>query len=345
MASAPADTLRIASWNSGLKRDGPGLLLRDILRNEDPQIAAASGLISRVEADILVVLNFDFDLDLIAADALVRTLASPHLYPHRFALEPNSGVPTGRDIDGDGYFGDATDAHGYAPFPGQGGILVLSRWPILRSEVTDFSNFLWAEMPENLMTAAEAARFGDVLRLHSVAAWQVPVDAPGGRFDLLVWHAGSPVFDGPEDRNGRRNDDENNFWSALLSGRLPFAAPTRPFILAGSANLDPFDGQGRQDRWRAFLEDPQVQDVRPATSDQEPEPVGQSPDHEGDPDQDTADWKEEGGPGNLRVQYVLPSAHWQVARSGIAWPDPEGSRRQDGSVRSRHGMVWMDLRR
>ena len=35
-----AETLRVATWNVGLDRAGPGLLLQDIVTGDDPQIAA-----------------------------------------------------------------------------------------------------------------------------------------------------------------------------------------------------------------------------------------------------------------------------------------------------------------
>ncbi|MEC9313216.1 MAG: endonuclease/exonuclease/phosphatase family protein, partial [Pseudomonadota bacterium] len=42
---AQADTVRIATFNTELSRKGPGLLLRDIERGEDPQIAAVIDVI------------------------------------------------------------------------------------------------------------------------------------------------------------------------------------------------------------------------------------------------------------------------------------------------------------
>jgi hypothetical protein len=34
---------------------------------------------------------------------------------------------------------------------------------------------------------------------------------------FLVSHSTLPVFDGPEDRNGRRNFDEIRFWADYIS--------------------------------------------------------------------------------------------------------------------------------
>ena len=58
--------------------------------------------------------------------------------------------------------------------------------------------------------------------------------------------------------------------------------------------------------------------------------------HRGNPALDTADWPDkDGGPGNLRVDYVLPSRDWEVVAAGTLWP-PEGSG-------LRHALVWVDL--
>ncbi|MDG1431560.1 MAG: hypothetical protein P8Q23_08320, partial [Paracoccaceae bacterium] len=60
-----------------------------------------------------------------------------------------------------------------------------------------------------------------------------------------------PVFDGPEDRNGRRNADELGFWSHYLTGAMG-PAPTTHYVLVAAANLDPFDGDGRGDAMQGF---------------------------------------------------------------------------------------------
>ena len=64
--------------------------------------------------------------------------------------------------------------------------------------------------------------------------------------------------------------------------------------------------------------------------------------HRGDPRVDTADFSEP-APGNLRVDYVLPSRPLQVRGSGVFWPvaaDPL-ARLNDASD---HHLVWVDLR-
>ena len=67
-----------------------------------------------------------------------------------------------------------------------------------------------------------------VQRLATTGFWDVPVETPSGQLHLLAWHATPPVFDGPEDRNGRRNHDEAAFWRLLLEGALPMPPRIRP---------------------------------------------------------------------------------------------------------------------
>jgi len=44
-----AEVLRIATWNSDLSREGPGLLARDIARGDDPQVLAALQVIAALK--------------------------------------------------------------------------------------------------------------------------------------------------------------------------------------------------------------------------------------------------------------------------------------------------------
>lgn len=85
-----------------LGRDGPGLLLRDILKGEDPQIAAALRVIAALKPDILLLTAFDWDHDGVALAAFAERLAAAGVaYPHRFAPPSNAGLETGLDLDGD----------------------------------------------------------------------------------------------------------------------------------------------------------------------------------------------------------------------------------------------------
>ncbi len=288
--------IRVATWNAELSRKGPGLLLSDI-RKGDPQIAAARAVIAALDADVLLLTDVDYDLELVALRALDLG------YPHIFALRPNTGMPTGLDIDGDGRRGGPRDAQGYGWFAGDGGMAVLSRFPL--GEARDFSAFLWRDLPDAMAGGVEEGQ-----RLSTTAHWDVPVLTPDGPLHLLAWHATPPVFDGPEDRNGRRNHDEAVFWRHLIDGALPFAPPPAPFVVLGDANADPARGDGIREGIASLLRHPQVQDVHDAA---------------------TATYA---ATGDLRVDYVLPSTSLTVIAAGTG----------DANDASRHRPVWVDLR-
>lgn len=257
-------------------------------------------------------------------------------YPHRFALRPNTGRQTGLDLDGDGRLGGPGDAQGWGQFSGQAGMAVLSRLPVDTAAVRDFSGFLWADLPGALLPEAMGDEARRVQRLSTTAHWEVPLVLPdGGRLRLLAYHATPPVFDGPEDRNGRRNHDESAFWLRLLGSELDETPPQPPFVVIGDGNLDPADGDGRRDGIRALLGHPALQDPAPKGTSGRSEP-GQK----GDPAQDTALYPDIGG---LRVDLVLPSADLKVTASGVLWP-PEGDPLiPDLTAASRHFPVWVEV--
>jgi hypothetical protein len=333
---ASADPLRIATWNIGLERPGPGLLLQDIDRGTDPDIAAAIAVLVRLDADIVVLTGMDYDPALLALQALARRLADQGLaYPHLHAPRPNSGQPTGHDVDGDGAAHGPADAQGWGRFPGAGGSAILSRLPLLTDHATDHSTFLWRDLPGHLMPPTDPA-LAALQRLSSHSHLQLPVALPDGRpLTLLIWHATPPVFDGPEDRNGRRNHDEAAFWLRLLDGGLPTPPPSPPFVLIGDANLDPADGDGRPQAMTALLTHPLLQDPAPRGTHRRTEPA-----HQGDPALDTVLYETLGG---LRLDYVLPSRDLAITAAGVLWPPADDPFADTLAAASRHYPVWVDV--
>lgn len=303
---AQAEELKLALWNAELARKGPGLLHRDIVRGDDPRVAAVLRTIADLDADILVLGGFDFDAGGLALAALNTKLPDP--YPHLRPLRPNTGIPTGFDLDGDGRADGARDAQGFGSFPGQGGMAILSRLPVVPEESRDFSALLWRDLPgADLPPLPDGAT--DVLRLSTSGHHDTAVALPDGRrFHLLTWHGTTPAFDGPEDRNGRRNRDETRFWSGLIDGTLGIAPPPAPFAIIGQANADPDKGDGDPSAIRALLADPRLQDPLAG---------------------DTVDYGGEIGP--LRVSYILPSADLRIL-DGAVEAAPEGAR---------HRPIWI----
>ncbi len=306
--AASAERLRLAYWNTELTRKGPGELLRDLTRAEMPDIRAAVQTLDQLQADVVVLSGFDFDAGGLTLAALNALLAAP--YAHQMALRPNAGVATGFDLDQNGVLGEARDSMGFGWYPGQAGMAILSRQPFDTVASRDFTSFLWKDLPGAHLPPLPAGA-DEILRLSSVSHADTVIRLPTGQsLSLLTWHATTPAFDGPEDRNGLRNADENRFWTLLLDGALPHAAPTGPYILIGQANVDPVKGDGIKEPIQSLLADPRLQN-----------PL------EGD----TVDYGK--GIGPLRVAYILPSAALNVVARGVLHPDTP----------SRHWPIWVDI--
>lgn len=180
----------------------------------------------------------------------------------------------------------------------------------------------------------------DILRLSSTGHWDVAVRTPDGPLHVLAMHATPPVFDGPEDRNGLRNHDELRFWEKYLNGALAFETPEAPVVLLGHFNMDPVDGDGIRQGITDLLDHPRLQDPQPVsnigTAKAEAQD-GANARHRGDPGLDTADWRDDPGPGNLRVNYVLPDTRLTVLDAGLYWA-PQG---ENGLPA--HALVWVDV--
>lgn len=343
---AGAGSLRIATYNTELAREGPGLLLRDILSGKDEQVGALVKVIASAGPDILLLQGVDYDFDGHALGALARALeAAGQPYPFSYAPRPNTGMASGFDLDRDGRLNEPEDAQGFGRFSGQGGMALLSRLPIDSAASRDFSDFLWKDLPGANLPEQDGAPYyapdiTDALPLANSGMWDVVVSLPDGTgLHLLAMDAQTPVFDGPEDRNGRRNGDQLRFWRLLLDGALPFAAPEGPVVLVADANLDPEDGAGLRSEIAALIEDPRLQDPLPVS------PGGAlaaNPGHRGDPARDTVDW-DDPDPGNLRVDYVLPGAGLTVTGAGVVWPAPGDPLASDVQAASRHRLVWVDI--
>lgn len=324
----------MATWNVGLDRKGPGLLVQDLDRGEDPQIAAIVRVLARLDADVILLTAVDYDRGGVALRLLADRLATTGVdYPYRFAFRPNTGMQTGFDVDGNGRPGDPRDAQGFGLFSGQGGMAVLSRLPLDEAGARDFSGFLWRDLPGG--QGNDPPDLAAVQRLATTGFWDVPVETPSGQLHLLAWHATPPVFDGPEDRNGRRNHDEAAFWRLLLEGALPMPPPEGPFVLLGDGNLDPADGDGLREGIGALLAHPALQDPAPQGGQDRTDP-GQS----GDPRLDTVLYPDLGG---LRLDYVLPSAGLRVVDAGVLWPPAGDPLLPDLTAASHHFPVWVDI--
>ncbi|HCP81413.1 MAG TPA: endonuclease [Octadecabacter sp.] len=344
MFAQPTEPVRIATFAAPLSRDGPGLLLRDLVANEDPQIGATIAIVNRVNPDVLLLTDFDYDASGVGMAAFSDGLRVP--YEYQYSARPNAGVQTGLDVDGNGYTGDARDALGYGRFLGDGGMALFSRYPILTKDITDLTYLLWRAVPERELPTLNGTSFPsetvlDVLPVSSSGHWVVPIDINGAVITLFAYSATAPVFDGPEDFNGLRNRDELRVWEAVLNGSLQvdFSSP----VLIGNVNADPFDGEGIRAGIANVLAHPSLQDPMPES---DGAAIAADGGHVGNPAFDTADWSVD-GPGNLRVSYVLPSRELTITGAGVFWPAPDDQAAEllgsDGLAAGPHHLVWVDV--
>lgn len=314
------------------------MLLRDIVQGDDAQVQAVARVVASAAPDIVVLQGVDWDLHLRTLGALRDAIdRAGWRFDHLFALRPNSGMATALDMDGDGRLGEPEDAQGFGRFAGARGMAILSRFPVEAEAVRNFNAMLWADLPGAILPADTPDDVRAAQRLARVGHWVVPLRVAGGRIHLLTFHATPPVFDGPEDRNGRRNHDEIAFWQRYLDGVFG-PPPDARFVLLGNANLDPVDGEGRKGAIRALLTDPRLQDPAP----RRPGPVPPEPGHRGDPALDTVAWPPP-GPGNRRVSYILPSADLTLMDAGVFWPPEDDPNSDTVAQASRHRLVWVDI--
>jgi hypothetical protein len=370
---------RFATFNASLNRAAEGELVADLSTPDDVQAQAVAEVIQRVRPDVLLINEFDFDAEGLAARLFQRNYLSvghngarPIFYRYRFVAPSNTGIPSGFDLDNNGSVGGPNDAFGFGAYPGQFGMAVFSRYPILRDRIRIFQLFLWKDMPGALLpddpaTPAPADWYSPeelaVFRLSSKSHWDLPVVVGGKVIHTLVSHPTPPVFDGPEDRNGRRNHDEIRLWSDYVlpsrsgyiyddQGRQGGLKPGARFVIMGDQNADPFDGDSVAGAAQQLLDNPRVNTSRtptsPGGSEQAALQGGANLTHRGDPAFDTADFVDVPGPGNLRVDYVLPSKNLRILDGAVFWPaSTDPLFRLVGTFpfpTSDHRLVWVDVR-
>jgi hypothetical protein len=230
---ADGSMIRIATFNCALNREAARQLIRDLAGGNNPQARTVAEIIQRVRPDILLLNEFDYDrqgeaIRIFQAEYLAagQSGQAPVEYPFFFTAPVNTGVASGVDLNRDGQASGPEDAYGYGQFEGQYGMVLFSKFPIQENQVRTFQNFLWKDMPGALLPdEATTAAAGDWyskealsrLRLSSKSHWDVPIEIGGQVIHVLASHPTPPVFDGAEDRNGRRNHDEIRFWTDYIS--------------------------------------------------------------------------------------------------------------------------------
>lgn len=349
-------------------------------RGSNAQLRKAAAIIQRVRPDILLINEIDFDEERRsnAARFMKQYLAvgqdeqAPIVYEHIYFEPVNTGVPTRLDLNRDGKSDGPEDAFGFGRYPGQYGMALYSRFPIDVASVRTFQHLRWREMPGNLCPDGrdgKPAYYGEpaaaVLRLSSKSHWDVPLKFHGRVLHLLASHPTPPVFDGPEDWNGRRNFDEIRFWADYITGGAAAAyivddlgrrggldrgaagasttqdtvdSGLSSFIVLGDLNADPVskETQSGKTSISQLLEHRRVHDPKPRC--EGAMAVRPKRPYSGDLGLRTADFG--------RADFILPSKDIKVIDAGIFWPmpdQPEAKLVQGPDPASDHRLVWIDI--
>ena len=364
-------TYRFATFNIAMGLENYGDMAAALTSGEDSRLLDLAKVLQIVRPEVVLLAEFDYDPAVDAAELLNSNYLQnadeglqPISYAYSFRPTVNTGAGSGLDIDQNGKLGDPGDAWGFGRFPGQYGMLILSMHPIDVTSVRSFQSLLWKDLPDAHRPVDEGGQshypdeIWNALRLSSKNHVDLPIDLDGKTVHFLVSHPTPPVFDGPEDRNGKRNHDEIALWSHFISqdakpwmiddiGQAGGLAQGADFIIAGDLNADPVDGDANPGAIDLLLKNERVDSSCIPTSRGGAEATetqaGINLQHDGNPAQDTSDFNDE-TVGNYRLDYVLPSSNLNVEGCGVFWPASDEPHHGLTDF-SDHRLVWLDIAR
>lgn len=338
--------LRVGSFQAGLTRAEPGELLEELTEPGSEQAQQVAEAVQQVRPDVLLLSGIDVDEGLQVAAALrtnYLTQGTRHTagidYPHVYVAPVNAGVDTGADLDDDGMIGGPGDSFGYGEFPGQAGMMILSRVPLETDQARTFQDFKWQDMPGSALPTEQFTELeASVLRLSSTSHWDVPVSVGGRTVHLL---ASAPADPQTAPAGAERNHDEVRFWADYIAGagypvdddgHAGGLEASSDFVVLGSLGADPATDTGADPATMGHLTDlPHVQDTHPTSSGAL---LSQTP-------EDTAVVQDaQGEPTTARLDYVLPSSTLTASNSGVFWP---AAGQPGHSAATDHRLVWVDI--
>ncbi|MGV6853396.1 MAG: endonuclease/exonuclease/phosphatase family protein [bacterium] len=366
-----AAPLRVATFNTSLNFPHAGDIKHAMQNCQSARAQKIAAIIQYNKPDLILLNEFDYDPTGEALNSFIKQCLNksqfdqkPVYYSYSYTAAVNTGEPSHLDLNSDGKTETAADAWGFGLFPGQYGMVVLSKFPIQTDKIRTFQKFLWSDMPHALQPVKPSdgspyypASIWIKLRLSSKSLWDIPVKVGDKTLHFIASHPTPPVFDGPEDRNGHRNHDEIKLLADYIqethsayiyddNGRKGGLVSGSQFVIVGDMNADPHDGDSTREPILQLLNNPAVNSRTIPTSSGAVEASrlqGQANlTHLGDPAQDTGDFNDK-NPGNLRLDYVLPSNNISILDGAVFWP----ARNQTGSDwldASDHHLVYLDIK-
>lgn len=372
MATSKAKPVRIATFNLGLDHfEEKGELAAALSKADLLQARNLAAIIQAVRPDILLLQEIDGNdsghtLNNFVSQYLEQSQQGqqPLYYEYQYQPFCNTGVDSGFDLTGNGKLGEAGDAWGFGHYPGKYCMAILSRYPIDTANSRSFAQFKWQDLPKALKPELAAQPYysdeiWSQLRLSSKNHIDVPVLIEGERLHLLAAHPTPPVFDGPEDSNGRRNFDELRLLADYITGKATYLvddqgrrgglAAKQRFVIMGDLNASAVDGDARIENGVSAIEQLTLSPAVKYGFHESHQP-SLIPTSEGaKANRDSAHAASHTAGWGMRADYVLPSAYGlRVVDGGVFWPNEMSAERAwvqqgDKNVSSDHRLVWLDI--
>lgn len=364
-------TVRFAVFNVSMEANNyiakgesasSSVLKTQLASGENPQIKNIAEIIQRVRPDVILLNEFDY----LPVEHGIKAFNERYLkvsqseqapidYPYYYVGTVNTGLPSPYDLDNNGKTsGFGADAYGFGLYEGHYGMALLSKYPIDFENINTLQTFKWKDMPGAqvpIIPSTNEPWYNEQewqdLPLSSKSHWDIPIKVNNTTIHALGLHPTPPVFDGEEDRNGKRNHDEIRLIADYLDPnqgsyiyndkgeKAGLAANTR-FVVMGDLNAADIGDKHREGVIEQLTENPLVNNSIIPTS-----KGGDEASDEAYSKRYTAYW-------GARVDYALPSNYgFEVLDTGVFWPakdDPLHRLVKDRQASSDHRLVWVELK-
>ncbi len=336
---------------------------------QEEQLIAAAEIILEINPDILVINEIDHDIDALGRgeelSLNLQRFKDAYLksddYKYFYIAPCNTGFLAAKDFDNNGMVATSEDrgsrdhggdCYGYGAYPGQYSMAILSKIPLDTENARTFQNFLWKDLPDNLIPREWYSEDEiEIFRLSSKSHWDVPFSIDGKVIHLLVSHPTPPGFDGDENRNGRRNFDEIKMWVHYINGDSVLVddlgirgglSQNTSFIILGDLNAGPTgdtlaSGQKSID---LLLKHPKIQDRADLLVS-----AGALNGKQAGPPLFMENRTSGRGKWGRRIDHILPSIDLHPIAGGVYWPDKEIDK--SGNARAQkasdHRLIWLDI--